>query len=63
VRIMRRLPSVCDDFAFKYDVVFNASKSKCLVFKTSVGRQLGPTYGTLTFYKFVYSRQSDRIRG
>jgi hypothetical protein len=31
---------VCDDFVSKYDVVFNASKSKCLVSKTCVGRQL-----------------------
>lgn len=39
VRAMRLLLSVCDDFASEYDVVFNASKSKCLLFKTSVGRQ------------------------
>ena len=49
VRAMRRLLSVCDDFASKYDVVFNASKSKCLVFKTTFDR-----YGTFTFYKFLY---------
>ena len=62
VRAMRRLLSVCDDFASKYDVVFNASKSKCLVFKTTVGRRLH-NYGTFTFYKFLYWRESDRICG
>ena len=40
VRAMRHLLSVCDNFASKYDVVFNALKSKCLAFKTYVGRQL-----------------------
>ena len=40
-RAMRHLLSVCDDFASKYNVIFNASKSRCLVFKTYVGRQLG----------------------
>jgi hypothetical protein len=40
VRAMRHLLSVCDDFASKFDVAFNASKSKLLLFKTYVGRQL-----------------------
>ena len=31
---------MCDEFASKYNVVFNASKSKCLVFKTAGGTQL-----------------------
>ena len=37
---MRLLLNKCDEFASKYDVVFNASKSKCLVFKPSVGRHV-----------------------
>jgi hypothetical protein len=44
VRAMRLLLNVCDEFAFKYDVVFNACKSKCLLFKPSVGRQLHSEY-------------------
>jgi len=40
VRAMRLLLSVSDEFASKYDVVFDASKSKCLVFKTPGDTQL-----------------------
>ena len=40
MRAMRLLLNKCDEFASKYDVVFNASKSKCLVFKPSVGRHV-----------------------
>ena len=40
VRAMRVLLNVCDELAFKYDVVFNACKSKCLIFNPSGGRQL-----------------------
>ena len=29
---MRHLLSVCDDFAAEYDILFNASKSKCIYF-------------------------------
>jgi hypothetical protein len=50
VRAMRRLLSVCDDFASTYDVVFNASKSKCLVFKTAVGRQLHMEHSPSTHF-------------
>jgi hypothetical protein len=51
VRAMRRLLSVCDDFAWKKaDVVFNASKSKCLVFKTTVGRQLHMEHSLSTHF-------------
>ena len=35
---MRVLLNICDDFAVDYDVVFNASKSKCVVNKPSCGR-------------------------
>ena len=30
---MRQLLAVCDEFAVKYDVMFNASKSKCMLFR------------------------------
>jgi len=38
VRAMRALLNICDDFAVEYDVVFNASKSKCVVNKPACGR-------------------------
>jgi len=40
VRAMRLLLNTCDDFAVNYDVVFNASKSKCVVTKPSCGRNM-----------------------
>jgi hypothetical protein len=40
VRAMRVLLNICDDFAAKYDVVFNASKSKCVVIKPSCGKNM-----------------------
>ena len=30
---MRKLLAVCDEFADKFDVMFNASKSKCMLFR------------------------------
>jgi len=30
---MRQLLAVCDEFAVKFDVMFNASKSKCMLFR------------------------------
>ena len=42
VRAMRVLLNICDDFATTFDVVFNASKSKskCIVLKPSIGRNM-----------------------
>jgi hypothetical protein len=40
VRAMRVLLNICDEFAVNYDVVFNASKSKCVVTKPSCGRNM-----------------------
>jgi len=40
VRAMRVLLNTCDDFAVNYDIVFNASKSKCVVTKPSCGRNM-----------------------
>jgi hypothetical protein len=40
VRVMRVLLKICDDFAANYDVVFNASKSMCVVNKPSYGRNM-----------------------
>jgi hypothetical protein len=40
VKAMRVLLKICDDFAANYDVVFNASKSKCVVTKPSCGRNM-----------------------
>ena len=31
--VMRRMLAVCDEFAVKLDVRFNASKSKCILFR------------------------------
>jgi len=39
-RATRKLLNVCDDFATNFDVVFNASKSKCLVFKQFISRNM-----------------------
>jgi hypothetical protein len=41
---MRRMPSICSDFAARYDVLFNAEKSKFLV--------VAP-YGDRSLYKDV----------
>jgi len=30
---MRKLLAVCDEFAVKFDVMFNASKCKCMLFR------------------------------
>ena len=33
---MRQLLAVCDEFAVKFDVMFNASKSKCMLFRPRI---------------------------
>jgi hypothetical protein len=40
VRAIRVRRNICDDFAVNYDVVFNASKSKCVVTNASCGRNM-----------------------
>jgi len=40
VRAMRVLLNICDDFAVNYDIVVNASKSKCVGTKPSCGRNM-----------------------
>ena len=40
---MRELLNICDDFAAEFDVVFNAPKAKCLVFKPFTGRSISST--------------------
>ena len=39
-RAKRELLNICDNLAIKFDVVFNASKSQCLVFKPFIGRNM-----------------------
>lgn len=47
---MRRLLAVCDDFASSYNVVFNASKSKCIYFSA---RRLKSTANVITPSFFI----------
>ena len=39
--------NICDDFATEFDVVFNASKSECLVFKPFADRNWSSTISVL----------------
>jgi len=47
---MRRLLSICDDYALQYDIIFNASKSKFLVIVASKWRCLSNNMNKCVFF-------------
>jgi len=47
---MRRLLSICDDYALQYDIIFNASKSKFLVIVASRWRCLSNVMNECVFF-------------
>jgi len=47
---MRRLLSICDDYALQYDIIFNASKSKFLVIVANKWRCLSNNMNKCVFF-------------
>jgi len=45
-RAKRQLLNICNDFATKFDVILNTCKSKCLVFKPFISRNMATDFST-----------------